>query len=318
MASQTHDRPGLPIGTPYSATQFVIGRGARLWFAGIAAVFLLVSRVAADEVKLTTNDVLHGTVVEQTEEHVVLEHPLLGSLNIPRDQIASLDVGVLPPKKEEKPWKLHVDLALKSSTGNTDEQSLLVGADATRETADTRLKLDLTYYLGITDDETTDNRLTVGATHDWLFADSRWFYFVKGRYDYDQFESWDQRIAGHTGPGYHLIDVEALRLDLRAGMGARKEFGSQNDDLKPEALVGADARWQISPRQSIDVLTRFLPALNDLDDYRTRTTGNWRLRFSNDSKLSVTVGFEHEYQNVVDPDKSKNDLRVFAGLGYDL
>ena len=88
MASQMHDRPGLPIGTPYSASQLFMGRAARLWFAGIMALFLLVSRAAADEVKLTTSDVLHGTVVEQTDEHVVLEHPVLGSLSIPRDQIA--------------------------------------------------------------------------------------------------------------------------------------------------------------------------------------------------------------------------------------
>lgn len=336
MTSQTHDRPKVSTVLPYSMRRLCRGHAARVWLAAIATTVLVVSTAVADEVKLADGDVLHGTVVEQSEDHVVLEHRVLGALTIPRDEIMSLVVGAPPaavpgdpgmpmeadgkePKpKEDKGWKVHVDLALKSSTGNTDEQSLRIGGDAIRKTTDTRVTLDAAYYLGITDDETTDNRFSADVTHDWLIPDSRWFYFLGGEYDYDEFESWEHRIAAHVGPGYNLIEQDAVKLNVRAGMGTRKEFGSQNDDLKPEALLGGDAKWQISPRQSINVRGRFFPTPNDLGEYRARTRGNWRLRFANDSKLSVTIGFVHEYQNVVDPGKEKSDLRVFVGLGFDL
>lgn len=310
-------------------------RSARIWLVGIATMLLAVSVAGADEVELAGGDVLRGTVVEQTDTHVVLEHSALGRLEIARDQITSLVIDTPPAgegrgaapekaekkpemagKKEDKKWKSHVNLAFNGSFGNSDTQSLRVGGRSVRKTPDTRLRLDAVYYISTSDGERDDNDLTLGILHDWLISESPWFYFAQLRYDYDQFESWEQRIAAHTGPGYHLIAKEAFDLDLRAGIGPRKEFGSQDEDWKPEGLLGFDLEWEVTKRQSFDFNSTFFPIVSDLDDYRTRTTAHWVLKLTDDSDLSVTAGLTHEYQSVVDPGREKNDTKIFTGLQF--
>ena len=52
---------------------------------------------------------------------------------------------------------------------------------------------------------------------------------------------------------------EAFDLDLLAGIGPRKEFGSQDDDWKPEGRLGFDLEWEVTKRQSFDFNSAFFP-----------------------------------------------------------
>lgn len=308
----------------------------RICLTAIAMILLAVSVAGADEVKLVGGDVLRGTVVEQTDTQVILEHSALGLVQIPREKITSVVVGestsqegggAAPAEKTEKErpekrdrdvdWKSHVELAFNSSAGNTDTQSLRIGGRSRRRTPHTRLNLSTAYYLSASDGVRDNNRFTLGATQDWFIAESRWFYFAEGRYDYDEFESWEQRIAAHGGPGYNLIEMDNFDMDLRAGIGPRREFGSEDAAWKPEGLVGFDIEWKITKRQSVDLNSRFYPIVNDIRDYRTRTTAHWKLKVAPESDLSVTAGVVHEYQSVVDPGLDKNDIRIFTGVQYD-
>jgi hypothetical protein len=56
--------------------------------------------------------------------------------------------------------------------------------------------------------------------------------------------------------------------------------------------------------------------LDDLDDYRTRSTGNWRYALSDDLHLSLLVGYSWELQSIVDPGDEHYDLRFFIGVQY--
>ena len=47
----------------------------------------------ADTVELVGGDVIHGKVVEQTDDLVVIEHETLGRLELPADQVASVTIA---------------------------------------------------------------------------------------------------------------------------------------------------------------------------------------------------------------------------------
>jgi putative salt-induced outer membrane protein YdiY len=222
-----------------------------------------------------------------------------------------------PPAPPESPWSYSFELSVDSSTGNTDEQSIRIAGGITRRTDTSRLTFDGSLYYKRSDSETTDNASTVGVEHDWLYPERPLFCFVQGRFDYDQFESWEQRVNGHGGIGYHLIAKDDFELDVRLGLGARKEFGSQNDDVRPEALLGMDAKWKISERQSIEASGRFFPVVEDIDDYRSRSTLNYRWLLSEEYGLGLSAGLRREYQSIVDPGKDRHDLRLFAGIRLD-
>jgi putative salt-induced outer membrane protein YdiY len=161
----------------------------------------------------------------------------------------------------------------------------------------------------------TDNKFTAGVRHDWLNPGQRWFWFVDGRYDFDDFQSWTHRIAGHGGAGYHLLQDEKMTLDILGGAGFRKEFGSENDDIIPEGLLGLDYTWRMTSRQNFVASVRYLPSLTELEDYRTRSSLEWRYVLEQELALTLSAGLLHEYQNVVDPGKDRNDLRVWIGMG---
>jgi putative salt-induced outer membrane protein YdiY len=320
-------------------TQTRLARGACCVLAFLVAA-LLAPVAVADTVELVGGDVLHGKVVEQTDDLVVIEHDTLGHLELPADQVASVTIAaeeaaqdtaqdVVQPleeaqaeapdakeQKEKSPWTLAIDLSLNISQGNTDESDFRFGLNARREMEDTRWRIDSSWYYKKSDGSSTDNKFTLGSRYDWLMPGSKWFWFVAGRLDWDKFESWDQRISGQTGPGYHLIENDKFKLDVLGGLGTRKEWGSDNDSWKFEGSVGLDFEYTITERQSLDFDITYFSVLDDLDDYRTRSTGNWRYALSDDLHLSLLVGYSWEYQNFVDPGDEYYDFRFFVGVQY--
>lgn len=284
-----------------------------MWLAVVAMILLTMSFASADQVQLTDGDVLRGTVVERTDTHIVFDHSILGRLEIPRDQITDLDIE----EKKDVKWDSHVNVTFNGASGNTEESSLRIGGRSRRRTPSTRLRLDSAYYLSTSESKIDNNKFTLGIVHHWLLPESRWFFFADGRFDYDQFESWRQRLAAHVGPGYDVIDKEGLNLHAQVGAGPRKEWGSEDDDWEPEGLFGLNFDWNITRRQTFDASAAILPILGDFGNYRTRSSANWAVKIFNDLDLSMTAGVTHEYQSEVDPDKDHNDLRVFTGLQFD-
>jgi putative salt-induced outer membrane protein YdiY len=308
--------------------------------AFLAAAFLAAA-ASADQVELVGGDVLHGTVVERTDDLVVIEHETLGRIEVPADEVVSVKTDAelaaeaaevaaqdaaqpleeapaeaVDAEEEESPWSLAVDLSLNVSEGNTEESDFRFGLNARRETEATRLRIDSSWYYKRSEGSSTDNKFTLGARNDWIYPGSKWFWFVGGRLDWDKFESWDQRLSAQTGPGYHLVADEKFTLDVLGGLGTRKEWGSDNDSWKLEGSLGLDFEYKITERQSLDLDITYFSALDDFDDYRTRSTGNWRYALSDDLHLSLLVGYSWEYQNIADPGDERYDFRFFVGIQY--
>ncbi|MHC4855463.1 MAG: DUF481 domain-containing protein [Planctomycetota bacterium] len=303
----------------------------------------------ADTVTLKGGDVIHGKVIEQNDDGILLEHQDLGQIRIASDRIVSVsDVSVKtmqspdpaepqtgPPtprhlledptfdglkafsiRAREKGWSSSIDLSLTSESGNTDERSFRMGGKLGREYSNIKFTSDLTYYNKESDGEITDDKLTIGLVRDKYPEDSDWFFFMMGRYDYDQFESWRHRAAVHTGPGYKLIQRSDLNMDLRAGPGLKKEWGSETTDPELEGVAGTNIEWKPTKKQTFNFSTFFYTVLDDFDNHRTRTIFDWDYLLSDEIDLSLVLGISHEYQAIVDPGKDKNDTRIYTGIRY--
>jgi putative salt-induced outer membrane protein YdiY len=223
-------------------------------------------------------------------------------------------LNTLAARLKKTGWSAAIDLSLDTTTGNTDEETTRIGAHLKRTLRRERLGIDTSYYHKTSDGDVSDNKLTVGAVHDWLNPGSRWFFFALGRFDYDEFESWQKRANAQVGPGYNLIGTDDMSLNLRAGAGARKEWGSQNNSVKFEGLAGFDFVWKMTDRQSFDATFYYYPVITDFNDYRTRTALNWRYLLSKEVNVSLLLGVLNEFQSVVDPGLDDTDTRVFLGI----
>lgn len=311
------------------------------------------------ELTLSTGEVLLGRLIQRTADLVILEHPILGRLEIPAGegrtlrplheepapltekkaapvqtpphvtpQAAETDV---PPPAVTAPatprWKSHFELGFNGTAGVTENTNLRIALNTAFKQDTRSLTFDSNYFLRTSNGDRSDNKATAGALAQWEVPASRWSYFAQGRYDFDEFQSWEHRVTAGGGVGYLLADVtglddaghpvDVLTLTGRVGLGGRKEFGSLNEDLQPEGIIGAGLIWHISQKQHLSTQLTFFPNLDDSGEFRAVTKAQWWLKLDAVKGLSFKLGLDFEHQSQTDPDVSPNDVTVYVTLVLD-
>jgi hypothetical protein len=79
--------------------------------------------------------------------------------------------------------------------------------------------------------------------------------------------------------------------------------------------LGLDFLWKITDQQRLVAYANYFPIVTDIQDFRTRSGVEWRYVLEGKVPLTFSVGLRHEYQNIVNPGKDRNDLRLWVGLG---
>ncbi len=309
---------------------------------------------AADTIILKSGDRLSGTVVERTDATLVLQHSILGRVEIPTEHVAQLITGAIdesgdaaeaqaeevaqeplarpqeesedagaedeapaPPQPEESEWKSHFTFGADLQYGITDEQDVSLSITSIRENDRLKTRLDSAYDFGINNGDRDDNAFYAAILQDWFIPDSKWFYFVHGRFDYDEFDSWEERLAAQGGVGRFLIVKHDFKMSARLGVGGVKEWGSEDEDLRPESLFGLELDWTITDQQSLEARGVYFPWLDDVPEYRTVSDVRWRYRFTDESNMSFSAGLRHEYESTTDPGIDHHDLRIVLGLDFE-
>ncbi|MCP3877141.1 MAG: DUF481 domain-containing protein [Sulfitobacter sp.] len=139
-------------------------------------------------------------------------------------------------------WEGKIEFGLSGSDGNTERLNLVGLFDANRTTEYHEDKVDLIYLYATETGTETQNRFRGDYRHDWLFPGSKWRAFVRGTYEYDEFQNWDHRLSGFGGPSYEFIKNDTKSLIGSLGFGGSYEIGGDNEDFLSEALVGLASR----------------------------------------------------------------------------
>ena len=306
-------------------------------FTALIVILITHATLQAEVITLTSGEVLKAPIAGQTDQAVTFQHPILGELTVPRTSIASIaadpeqaaqPAGEPEPKVppvENQPergglfigWKGQLEAGFSATRGNSETSNVRVVFKAKKESELHRWNADTGYYLSRDHDNTTKNEFTAGLLKDWLQPDSPWFYFAQGRYDYDEFEAWEQRVSGSAGVGYQWIKNDKLDVLFRAGLGGTKELGDQANDLHPEAILGGELAWKITDNQSLEASTYYLPDLGDWPQSRIRSAVGWKIRIDQLDGLSVKLGLENEYETETEDDSKHNDLKLFSALVFE-
>lgn len=279
-------------------------------------------RALCDEVKLRSGDVLQGTIVEQTEIHVILEHADLGKLTIPGNMVVSISQAgqeELPAAAPEPKPKWGFSVVFGGGFSNDDEgekYNLNSRFNANRETPRSETNLNMSYIYKFKDEKVDENNFATILNQTWLLQDTARFYAAFGRYDYDQFRSWKERLQTAGAAGYRLIDREDLRLWPFAGLGFRKDIGSEEELLLLEWVLGCKFSWETIARQRLDLLSAYYPAITE-SEYRIVNTLDWKIPVGEKARLSFNTRLDHELASNPDPGFPVNTVRLTWGLQWD-
>gem|GEM_PF-5627445 len=316
-----------------------------------------------DTVLLKNGDTLRGKILEQTAQHLVLQHEVLGHLRLPLSAIAKNEntadntsqpparpqakQDTLPPPatrqtgtreqaveelqeaiaKENQPtnksglmewlslWSHNIDLSFTGAQGVSRYNSYLIGYKANRKNEQERTDLQTRWYRLNDDISGIDqSKAHLQLQQDWFLEESNWFPFVRGRWDYDNRQFWEQRYEGFAGMGYTVSKTEKVEANFRvAGGVVHEKFGE--DRTRGQSLLSAALlRWELDEQQDISGEATFYPKINADDSHRINTRVEWRVRLATVEGLSLKLGLENEFESASSDDDSTNDLIYFAGV----
>ena len=296
----------------------------------IACLIALQSNLYADSIKLKNGDSLQGTIEKQSEQSIELTHDVLGTLTIPREQIAELQIDK-PDDGEPEPepaaerglfntgflagWSRGVTLGINGSEGVTQNTKIHLDFKGDYEDETDRWILATAYNWKTEDKKTTDNNFYISLDRDWLNPDSPWFWFARSRYDWDEFTEWDHRLGFFGGPGYQFIKNDTWNLRGRTGAGGKYTWGGSNSGFEAEALIGADLGWNISDSQSLKFKTTFYPSLERGGEFRNISSLDWKLDVSEFYRgIALKVGIDNEYDSQGLSEDSNYDFKYYFGI----
>jgi putative salt-induced outer membrane protein YdiY len=292
------------------------------WFHLLIAL-LLSSVAVAETVELKSGDKLENVVViERTPEHVIVEHPVLGRLEIPAIEVKPEEVETVKPglfgTRFMRGWTRSAGAGLSGSSGVTREVNMNAELNAGFESDDHRARFATRYFLSASRQNgkygNTRNDVTTVYLHDFLIADSKWFYFGSGEHRYDEFQNWKHRFVVAGGLGYDFLRNDDWTISGRFGPGYTRKTEGENKD-EANAVASFNSTWRISDGNSITFVSSYFPSLNDLPEFRSLSRLEWKVATGIVEGLGIKLGGSYEYNSTNSGDN--NDRKYYGTLIYD-
>lgn len=279
----------------------------------------------ATKINLINGDTINGVIIKHEQGLITISHAVLGTFTIEESQVKPTkpaaavkeDSGVFASGYLTD-WERSAEVGVNGSEGNSQNMDAHIGLSAKFENNVKRWNISSAYNTSSSDKRTSRSDFHAQFTRDFLLPDLPHFYFLRGRYDWDEFEDWDYRVDLSGGIGSQLIKTESWSLIGRTGLGFSKEFGGDNTGWVPEALLGLDNQWTIAEHQSVELNTTFYPSLEELGEFRNISEFNWNIGLADINNLNLKLGLVNNYDSMSSADSKKNDFKYRLLLVFGL
>jgi hypothetical protein len=315
----------------------------------LCSLFVLLPQIShAAIIKLSSGDSINAHIIHNTDSFIKVEHNVLGTLTINRAHVVSLNENEIAPVKPDiavvstsetevheqektkdnglfgRGWvfpgfERRFTLGVSGKESNSSNIDIYTAFDADYENDYKRWDIGFRSNYSSDDRESTDNDFRIFVNRDWLNPNSPWRYFAKGQYDWDQFKSWDYRLTAIAGPGYRFIKNDRLELVGRSGLSLKKEYGSDDDDLESELMVGFNSDWKLAKLQTVKFGTEFFSPFEDFGEIRNLSHLDWVYKLSDDNRaISLKLSLDYEYDWEVDPGDKHDEFIYRTSLVWEL
>jgi len=309
----------------------------KVW-TGFLVLAALSAPAVAEEIVLSSGEVLVANVIEDGADTLVVDHPILGVLPIPKGKVKSItskpvefdeegasDAGAesaaapaaADAAADVPEWKFAAEVGITGSSGNSDTLNVHVGVSGKKETKRYRWTMKAGWDKSRDDGETTKDQKFAQTQVDYFLEDSKFYPFVGARWDTDEFQDYAHRLRLDAGVGYKWITRETYQLEARAGAAALREFRGSDDSWRPEGLLGASVNWDITKKQNFGFETTWYPDLEDSGEYRWVTTAAWKVLLDEEHNLNLKIGVENEFDSHREDEFDDNDFRYYIALLFE-
>ena len=232
-----------------------------------------------------------------------------------------------PPYEGDPNWALRALLGYTKTGGNTDNSAGNYLFHVAHVMDDWKLLFGSEGVYGSTRGETTAQSWDVHGQANYNFSPK--FYWYTGlSYTDDRFSGFAYQEALKTGGGYQIIQSDATKLTVQAGVGYRR--------LLPEILVkdtlgGLVSRTELETESdavfdagvtfehSFNQYTKLLAGANvDSGKQNTLTTANVALQVKMSNRLALAVGYQLTNNSKPPAGSGPRDTLTTVSLVYDM
>lgn len=217
-----------------------------------------------------------------------------------------------PPPTPTPLWSGKGELSFVSTSGNSDTQTLGVGAEVEYKPGFWSFLFKSAFVRSEADD--VENARSFLATLRAARSISpRLEAFARGEYLQNTFAGIDSRIAGEGGIAYALFPDPPNKLKVEAGLGYARENRVTGEDLAfPSGRGGLLYEWQISKRAVYTEELSFTQDLEEGENWRILNTGSLTAEVT--TVLSLKLSFAITYANLPPPGFGKRDTTTSAAV----
>ena len=233
--------------------------------------------------------------------------------------IAALDdEGAKDAAAEEKsPWKGSFGLGFTASKTTTNTVGLNMNAALSRTDEISTWASSLKYVYNVDDAVVQDNFLVAQSNYDRLFAlDSPWSWFLNSSYQFNQTESYRQRVKGFGGAGYFFSRTDELSWNGRAGAGTSWDEHGTQQGWTPRSLFSTNATWKPVEGLNFEGSASYEPAFADFNNYLAILEMKVNMAVSSVENLSIYFTLRNEYNSRPGEGDSFNQIWVTLGFAY--
>ncbi|MBV9727308.1 MAG: DUF481 domain-containing protein [Gammaproteobacteria bacterium] len=239
--------------------------------------------------------------------------------------VAGADTAAIGPG--DPTWAIRSVLGYSKTGGNTDNSAGNLLFHAAHVMGRWKLLFGVEGLYGSTRGETTA-QAWMGYLQANYDLSSRFYWYIGGRYDDDRFSGFAYQAAVKTGAGYRIVDTDATKFTVQAGVGRRR--------LRPEILVkdavgGVVSRTE-QPEQTDTILDAGLAFEHSFNQYtkllagvttqygqnNTLTTANVALQVKMNERLALSAGYRLIDNSSPPAGSGRRDTLTTLGLVYEL
>jgi hypothetical protein len=211
-----------------------------------------------------------------------------------------------------KEWDGSFELGLNGTAGNSETFNLRFGGKLESKTDFSTQTLKALYNDQSSNGVNSARNALLNGKIEWPCGDTRWSIFLHGLGEYDEFKPFDYRLSGDAGLAYMFFDNDVTKLKGRFGGSASKEYGSLDDDVKPEVVFGMEWERKLSERQKASVTIDYYPTVTDFSDARINGDASWEVVVDPEWGLSFKLSAITRYDST--PSGAKHNDVNYAAL----
>ena len=270
----------------------------------------------SDQIILTNGDTLQGRVIDQTETSVAWESDNFGILNIPTQQIASIESSDTNSEslKNKNAYAGNIGLSGSYLDGNEERDDLELDILLTLEQGNLTHNTEVKYETLGQKNEATIKDYGIAYGIDWAIDDS-WYWGNNIFYGADDKRQIEQSVSVGTNLGYQFWKSEEGKLSTEIGLAwINDKLFNSIDDERIALVWSGNYQKQLNEKISLSYSHQLNVSMKDSDNSQLSADIGFIIPVTD--KLATKISWDWSIDNQPEQGNEKIDRKLKFGADY--